>query len=211
MSSEFEKLADELATLAKAQGGAEEDKVLAAAKEAGVDTDQVGDQDGDGAGDEDGDEDDVLGKSFQVIGAGGAPVKAYDATSLIKSLNDRLSGVESAVVDEEGRREHLGKSLELITDLLKSQAETIISLKKAIVEIGGQGRGRQALLTVAEKPEPTLAKSAQPDGIDGKDFMVKALDAQRAGRITGHDVSVAEHSLNRGIAIPAHIVSRVLA
>ncbi len=45
MSSEFEKLAAELEVLAKAQPVTEEDKVLAAAKEAGVDTDQVGDAD----------------------------------------------------------------------------------------------------------------------------------------------------------------------
>ena len=219
MSSEFEKLASELETLAKAQPATEEDKVLAAAKDAGVNTDEIGDA-GDGAdagaasdgdGDEDdGDEDGVLGKSFQVMGGSGSPVKAYDATALIKSLVARLDVAESELADVAERREHLGKSLGLITDLIKSQSEQIDALKKAVVELGGQGRGRQAVLTVTEKPAPAMAKSVQEEGLSGKDFMAKAMDAQRAGRISGHEVSVAEGSLNRGIAVPAHIVSRVM-
>lgn len=224
MSSEFEKLASELETLAKAQAPTEEDKVLAAAKDAGVDTDQVGDASGDAnpdaaadaAGDHgadgDGDDDDeVLGKSFDVVGRDGAPVKAYDATDLIKSLNERIGGLEAGLEDVSERREHLGKSLGFITDLLKSQAEQIVSLQKAIDDMGSQGRGRKAMLTVTEKPDTTtMAKSVQDEGLSGKEFMAKAMDAQKSGRISGHEVSVAEGSLNRGIPVPAHIVSRVM-
>jgi len=222
MSSEFEKLAAELEVLAKAQPVTEEDKVLAAAKEAGVDTDQVGDADdtnpdadadadGDHGPDGDGDEDDeVLGKSFQVVGADGAPVKAYDATDLIKSLNDRIGGLESEKAEDAERREHLGKSLESIADLLKAQSEQIDTLQKAMVNMNKQGVGRKAVLTVNEKPDTTMAKSVQSDGLDGKEFMAKAMGALKSGRISAMDVSIAEGSLNRGIPIREDIVSRVM-
>lgn len=230
MSSEFEKLASELEVLAKAQKPTEEDKVLEAAETAGVDVDQIGDgagkgdagalpnaDDGAKGGDEDGDEDEVLGKSFQVMGGDGSPVKAYDATDLIKSLNERIMGLESGFEDVAERREHLGKSMGLITDLLKSQstqlieqAQNIATLRKSIEDMGGQGRGRKAVIAISEKPELTMTKSVQPEGLSGQDFMAKAMDAQRLGRITANDIAIAEGSLNRGLAVPVGIVSRVM-
>lgn len=224
MSSEFEKLAAELEVLAKAQPATEEDKVLAAAKDAGVDTEQVGEtaeeddsaadaagvSGPDGDGDADDQEDEVLGKSFQVVGSDGAPVKAYDATDLIKSLNERIGGLEAEKETEAERREHLGKSLESIADLLKSQSERIDTLQKAMVNMSKQGFGRKAVLTVTEKPDTTMAKSVQSDGVDGNEFMAKAMGALKSGRISAMEVSIAEGSLNRGIPIREDIVSRVM-
>lgn len=234
MSSEFEKLATELETLAKAQPATEEDKVLAAAKEAGVDTAAVGEiaegaagkaADGAAAAGTDGgagnegkvDDDEVLGKSFQVVGDDGKPVKAYDATELIKSLNERVAGLETGFEDVAERKEHLGKSLGLISDLLKSQstqitqqAEQIATLQKSITDMGDQGRGRKAVITVTEKPAPAMTKSMQPEGLTGNAFMAKAMAAQKDGRITALDVSIAEGSLNRGIPVREDIVSRVM-
>lgn len=232
MSSEFEKLATELETLAKAQPATEEDKVLAAAKEAGVDTAAVGESaegadgkaadgaaaaDGDAGNKGNGDDDDVLGKSFQVVGDDGKPVKAYDATELIKSLNERVAGLETGFEDVAERKEHLGKSLGLISDLLKSQstqitqqAEQIATLQKSITDMGDQGRGRKAVITVTEKPAPAMTKSMQPEGLTGNAFMAKAMAAQKDGRITALDVSIAEGSLNRGIPVREDIVSRVM-
>lgn len=229
MSSEFEKLAAELETLAKAQPASEEDKVLAAAKEAGVDTNSVGDDaavDGKGAsegagatgaGDDDGDEDDVLGKSFDVVGANGEPVKAYDATDLIKSMTARLDELETGFSDVAERREHLGKSLGLMTDLIKSQsaqitqqAEQLATLQKSVAALGNQGAGRKAILTLNEKPELALAKSSQPDGVSGNDLLAKAEAGLKAGRLTASDVSRTEAYLNKGMSPPADLVSRVM-
>lgn len=226
MSSEFEKLAAELEMLAKAQPTTEDDKVLAAAKDAGVDTNQVGEvaetskdkkaakdagfeDEDEGDGDDD-DEDEVLGKSFQVTGGDGQHIKAYDATDLIKSLNDRVFGLESVIGEDADRREHLGKSLEMISDLIKSQAEQIETLQQAMVNMSKQGVGRKAVLSVNEKPETTMTKSVQAEGMDGKEFMAKAMSAMKSGRISAMDVSIAEGSLNRGIAVRADIVSRVM-
>lgn len=234
MSSEFEKLAEELELLAKAKGETA-DTVAASAEEAGIDPEDyaeapVGadggeggdggedagadvDADGGGADGEDAgadsEDDEVLGKSFEIETADGGRARAYDATALIKSLNERLVEVEAERAEEAERREHLGKSLELMTSLLKSQGEQINALSSQIESLRGEGRGRKAVLTVTEKPEPAMAKS-QPEGIPASEFMAKALDAQRGGRISSRDVSIAEASLNRGVQVPEHIVRRVM-
>ena len=217
MSSEFEKLAAELEVLAKAQPATEEDKVLAAAKEAGVDTDQIGDtknpdaeDDADGVDGPDGDDDEddeVLGKSFQAVGADGQPVKAYDATDLIKSLSSRMADVEAAT---SGDKEHLGKSLTLMADMLKSQADQIDTLQKAVVAMSKLGTGRKAVLTVNEKPEPAMMKSA-PQAMNTETFMMKANAAFNAGKISGKDLTVCDVSLRHGESIDAGLINKIFA
>jgi hypothetical protein len=81
-----------------------------------------------------------------------------------------------------------------------------------ITKLSGEGRGRKAVLSVVEKPAPgasTMAKS-EPTGMSPDVFFAKALDAQKLGRISGTEIAIAEASLNRGEAIPAHIVQRVV-
>lgn len=223
MSSEFEKLASDLETLAKASGETDK-KIAATAEAAGVNPDDYKEDDGAASGDakvaddkngcdskrdEDcDDEDEMLGKSFSIKTAEGENVRAYDATALIKSLTERLGALESADAEERERREHLGKSLELMTSLIKSQSEQIAALTEKVSALGAEGRGRKAVLSVTEKPTP-LAKSEQ-DGIPASDFMAKAIAAQQQGRITAMDVSIAESALNRGMAVPERIVTRVM-
>ncbi len=212
MSSEFEKLAAELEMLAKAQPATEEAKVLAAAKEAGVDTDQVGEKsedvdDKDDLGDLDDDGDEVLGKSYTAVDAAGQSVKAYDATDLIKSMQERLGGLEQSTTDDADRREHLGKSLNLITDLIKSHSDQIETLQRTIVNLSNQGAGRRAVLTVNEKPEASMVKSAP--AMNTETFMMKANSAFAAGRISGKDLTVCDVSLRHGEAIDAGLLNRI--
>ena len=213
MSSEFEKLAAELEMLAKAQPATEEDKVLAAAKEAGVDTDQVGetkesDEGGvDGPDGDDDEDDEVLGKSFQAVGADGQAVKAYDATDLIKSLDSRIQDVKSTV---DADNQHLSKSLTLVADMLKAQSDQIDVLQKALVNMGKLGTGRKAVLTVTEKPEPAMMKSAQP-AMNTETFMMKANAAFNAGRISGKDLTVCDVSLRHNEAIDAGLINKIFA
>lgn len=227
----MDKLNEQLNLLAKAQKPAldTDEKVVAAAEETGVDTDTdklAGEDAGEGGAsaseagardDGEGEDDAVLGKSFGIETASGEKVRAYDATTLLKSMAGRLETVEGEIAEDEVRREHLGKSLEVIVDLLKSQdaviktqTAAIDTLKKSVAEFGGLGRGRKSVITVAEKPEPALAKSAPPPGMSGQDFMAKALTAQKAGRITAHEIALAENYLNRGAAVPEGIVGRVM-
>jgi hypothetical protein len=223
MTTEFDQLAADLEVLAKAQPAAtEEDKVLAAAKEAGVDTDAVGETAETGADtgaeaapegkkpDGDGDEDDeVLGKSFQATDADGNLVKAYDATDLIKSLGERVAGLESGLENVAERRESLAKSLGSISTILNSQKEQIETLQKAMVTLGNQGSGRKAVLTVTEKPDQTLAK-AEPT-ITPDSFMAKADSAWKAGRITGKDLTTCSVAMRMGDQIDAGLLSKIFA
>lgn len=217
----FEKLLEELDTLQTLQkseaadmdtDGAGDDAGIAEAAAEGEGDEGHPEPDGDeglgGEGDGDGDEGgEGIAKSFSFTLENGEQVDAIDGTELVKSLIDRFDAQEST----------LAKAMGGVVELLKSNAETIRaqgdlikSLQGEVKRIGGEGRGRKAVVSVAEKPvSDTLAKS-EPDGMKPGEFMAKALSAQKANRISGLDVSIAETSLNRGMPIPPHIVSRVL-
>lgn len=212
----FEKLLEELdaiQTLAKsdpvdADDG--DDAGIAEAAAEGEDGDEGhaepdGDEGIEGEGDGDGDE--GMAKSFSLKLEDGTEVDAIDGTELVKSLIDRFDAQEDT----------LAKALGGIVELIKSNAETvrsqaalIKSLQGDVKRLGGEGRGRKTVVSVAEKPvAETLAKS-EPEGMNANEFMAKALSAQQAGKITGLDVSVAETSLNKGLPVPTNIVRRVL-
>ncbi len=203
--SEFDKLAQDLELLAKSQDeGKETDEKIANA--AGVDEDEDKDGDGDTDGDTDGDaegEDEVLGKSYSME-RDGEKVRAYDATALIKSMTARMDGIESTDAEN---REHLGKSLGLIADMLKSQTAEIASLKKSVSDLSGEGRGRKTVLTISEKTS-TLAKSEDPQPTSG-DLMAKCLTAQKAGSITALDVARANVAVENGLTVPGDILARL--
>lgn len=199
--SEFDKLAQDLELLAKSQGDDKEtdEKIAAAAGE-----ENTGKDSGDAESDEgeDGD-DEVLGKSFS-MDRDGETVRAYDATALIKSMVTRMDSIESS--DAENRM-HLGKSLGLIADMLKSQTAEIASLKKSLGEMAGEGRGRKTVLTISEKAS-TLAKSEPAQPTNGE-LMAKCLTAQKAGRLTALDVSRANVAVENGLAVPGDILARL--
>lgn len=209
--SEFEKLAEELELLAKStgDGGETDEKIQAAADDGNPDRDGDGENDvtGDGDGDGDGDDDDLLGKSFAVRGDDGKAVRVVDATSLIKSLVDRVAGLEEVAASDSERREHLGKSMGLIADLLKSQQAEIAALRGELSAFAGKGGGRKTVLTVLDKPALTKSHvDAQPTG---SSILAKALAGQRAGALTSLDVSRAEAAVNNGVAVPADILARL--
>lgn len=212
----FEKLLEELdaiQTLAKSDPvdtGDDDDAGIAEAAAEGEEADEGhaepdGDEGIEGEGDGDGDE--GMAKSFSLKLEDGTEVDAIDGTELVKSLIDRFDAQEDT----------LAKALGGMVDLLKSNAETvraqgalIKSLQGDMKRLGGEGRGRKTVVSVAEKPvAETLAKS-EPEGMNANEFMAKALSAQQAGKITGLDVSVAETSLNKGLPVPTNIVRRVL-
>jgi hypothetical protein len=192
--SEFDKLAQDLELLAKSQiADKETDEKIAAAAEEGDAVD----------GDDEGDEDEVLGKSFSME-RDGEQVQAYDATTLLKSMIGRIDTIESTDAEN---RQHLGKSLELISDMLKAQTSEIASLKKSLGEIGGEGRGRKTVLTISEKASSlTKSESGQPSN---GELMAKCLTAQKAGRLTALDVSRANVAVESGLAVPGDILARL--
>jgi hypothetical protein len=205
-----------------ASDGEKDDKNIAgSAEEAGAtlpeggkpkngQADDSADAENDGA-DSDGDQEEderPMGKSFMYDDEGNQ-IEVMDATEMVKSLTLRLEQSEQGVE----------KTLGMAVGLLKSQAadltaqgELIKSLTGQVEAMASQGRGRVALLNMADKPALTqMAKSEQPAGLSPQAFMAKALDAQKQGRLSGRDVSVAEGYLQKGLAVPAEIVNRVFA
>ena len=203
--SDFEKLMGELSQLSTEQGelakalpaddGKDEEKIQAAAEEGGL-------------GDGDDDEDDVddnggapMAKSFELTLEDGTKIQAQDGTEMVKALSERLDATGA----------NMAKALGSAVSLIKGQGEMIKSLSEQIKKLSGEGRGRKTVVSVVEKPEPTMVKSQAPEGLSHQQFFAKALAAQREGRISGTEIAVAETYLNRGQEIPAEIVQRVMA
>ena len=210
--SQFEKLLGEIADLGAEQeamtkalpadDGKDENKIQAAAAEGGSDgdADDVGGA-GDGDADDEGASGKPMAKSFKLTLEDGTEIEAQDGAEMVKSLQARIDKNE----------EDMAKALGSAVDLIKGQASMIKSLTERVAKLAGEGRGRKTVLSVIEKPEPekTLAKS-EPQGMSPEMFFAKALDAQKDGRISGTDIAIAEASLNRGEAIPNHIIQRVV-
>lgn len=214
----FDKLLSELQQLQSEQeetmskalpadDGKDDEKIQAAAEEGGA-MDASNEPDGDegadagaGDGDGDGDEGKPMAKSFTLKLEDGTEVEATDGTELVKSLTQRLEKTEG----------QMAKALEQAVGLIKGQGDLIKSLTEQVKKLSGEGRGRKAVVSVVEKPAPgtTMAKS-EPQGLTGEEFMTKAMDAMKAGKITSLDVATAEACLNRGAAIPASIIQRVV-
>lgn len=159
-------------------------------------------------GPSDGDADDEpMGKSFRFTLDTGEVMEALDGTEMVKSLMARFD------TNEESMTKALGVAVDLIKsqgDLIKSQGEAIASLQNEVKRISGEGRGRKTVVSVAEKPTPEAMAKSEPAGVSSEEFMGKAMDAHKAGRITALQVSVAETALIKGLAVPADIVKRVL-
>lgn len=195
----FEALLGDLGTLAKAMDDAaaeDGDAKIAAADGQGDPADSEVDADGK-----------PLTKSLTVTLADGSVVEAEDGTELVKSLIERLDGTETV----------MAKALGAAVDLIKKQGDALTatntlvkSLQDKVTALSTQPAGRKTVLTVHEKMAPVLAKS-EPQGIDEKEFMAKAMIAMAAGKINGLEVSTAETCINRGQEIPGHIITRVLS
>ena len=217
--SQYEKLLEELETMAKAMPGddaADDDKIAAAAAEANPDADGDGKNDvtgdglnpegSEGLGDEgegDGDDEETMGKSFALKLEDGTELEAIDGTELVKSLMARVESNEGTVM----------KALGTAVDLLGKQGNMIKSLQDEVKKLAGEGRGRKTVVSVSEKPVAgaTMAKSqGAADGLSANEFMAKALAAQASGRLTGLDVARAESALNKGLPVPQDVVNRVI-
>ena len=200
----FSALLDDLELLKKSLD--EDDAKIAAAAAEGDDEDDKHDEpDGDEDGpDLDGDGDgEPMGKSFEFELESGEKVEAFDATPLLKSLQDEVKTLRAGKADAE-------KVIEQTVTLLKSMQAQVSALNAKVAELGSQGRGRKAVLNVHEKPD-TLTKSLGGDGDKpSRDSVLqKCLSAQSAGALTAIDVSRAETALNMGMPLPADIATRL--
>lgn len=210
----FDALVADLEALQKSQtlGEAGDDQRIAdAADDAG--NEAAGAEGAEGAGEgEDadaGEEGEVMGKSFAMTLEDGTIIEAVDGTALVKSLMEENKALGAKFVEQE---ESLSKALTAMVETVKGQSALIKSLQDKVAALSNEGRGRKAVVSVAEKPASTpLAKSQTTEGLSGTEFMAKCEAAMMAGRLTGREVAIAESRLNNGIAVPADIVAKVLS
>lgn len=207
-ASQFDQLVAELDTLAKALPADKDDDaqaIAAAAAEGGGEAGGDGDAD-DMGGEPDGDADDMGGKkpmakSFQVTLEDGTTMEAVDGAEMVKSLQNQVANLEGSIA----------KALTGAVEAIKAQGEMIKSLNSQVRSLRSSGAGRKTAVSVHE---PVIAKSmpsaGAKEGISSEEFMAKAMDAFKAGRIAALDVATVEACINRGEQPAAHIVKSVL-
>lgn len=205
--TQFDLLCGELDTMAKAlpaETGEDDTQIQAAANEGGDGGGDDMDEDGKSKAKAEGE---PMAKSFEVTLPGGERAEAIDATEVIKSLQEQVVGLEGTMAKA------LGSAVELLKkqgENLAAQSTMVKSLNEQVAALRGEGRGRKAVVAITEKPGATSLAKSDPDGVTPEVFMVKAMEAFNAKRLTGTEVAVAEACINRGQQVPAHIVSRVL-
>lgn len=208
--SEFQALLDDLEVLRKAKSPAQDDDEAIRASADG-DADDDGTKDADDVDedyadtDEDDDDDDKddadepMGKSFRVTLADGTEVDAEDGTALIKALSGDVAKL---------REESLGV-LQAQADLIKSFRGEIDTLRADLAKLAKAPAGRKSVLNVHEKHvagTEDLAKAERPEPAA---LMSKALSALQRGDLNAAQVAEAEVYIQRGLAMPPHLL-RVL-
>lgn len=141
-------------------------------------------------------------KSFTIKLESGEEIEAVDGAELIKSLTARVEKSEAGV----------GALLREVTKVAVAQGEMIKSLRDDVAKLADAGKGRKAVVSVAEKPAPKAEELTKSDAgqISGEEFMAKALSAQTAGRLTSVQVATAEAYINAGQVPPRDIVAAVM-
>ena len=219
----FEKLVGELAQASEDQGILAksvadcdaDDAKIAAAADAGA---AAGTKAGDGAEGSPADEGEldadgkpkakpVMAKSFQVTLEDGSVVEAQDGAEMIKALTARIDASDASVT----------KALTSAVALIKSQGEMLKSFNDKLTaqavlikSIGNEGKGRKAVVSITDKNDGTQA-APEPKGLTGEEFMAKAMDLQKAGKLMAKDISAIETYIGRGAAVPEALIKRVHA
>ena len=217
---QFDALLSELGVMAKAIPMLGEDKVEAAAKEAGATMPLPDEEDGKkkdamakGEGEGEGDEE-MFGKSFAVTMEDGSTQECFDGTAMMKAMGAQVVQLRAVVTGQHAQQEatasDLVKALQVSTGLMalvKQQGELLKSMRTDLAAVGNQGRGRTAALTIVDKPGAPAAALAP----NGGDVMAKAMTAYHAGNLHASDIARLESHLGRGNAAPADIVARLPA
>uniref|UniRef100_A0AAU6W2N6 Uncharacterized protein n=1 Tax=Pseudomonas phage Touem01 TaxID=3138548 RepID=A0AAU6W2N6_9VIRU len=151
----------------------------------------------------DGNADLTKSQGTEGVGAVTEELEVIEVDDLIKSIGLLTERVDTSETE-------LAKALTSTLGMVKSQGEMIKSLSDRIATLSNQGTGRRAVLVSTERAQPGehLAKSMpQAAGIQPQELLAKCLDAQRAGKLTGTDVSRAESAINHGLAVDPRIMA----
>lgn len=152
---------------------------------------------GDVAGDTGGAGGGQLLKSFTLMLDDGTEVEAQDGAQAIELLLGRQDKSEQAMT----------KSLGAVASALEGQAKLIKSLQEQVAALGGRGTGRRAVVSVAELPAQHAGGTNS--AMAGPQLMAKALDMQRAGKLSVGDVAYLDTFVSRGMAPPDELIERL--
>jgi hypothetical protein len=205
--SQFDELLTDLELLQKAQQGDGDARIQAAAGDGNGDGEPDGDEGQGGEGDGDGDE--VMGKSFEFEIEGGQKVKAFDATELVKSLQDQQASTEETL--QKGF-DQIAALIRGQNELIKSQGEKIGALESRVRDLSGAGRGRKTALSVHEKQSASdLQKSLTTDDQPTwDDLMAKSEALFDAGKLGGAEFRQLDACRRNGLTPDAALIRKVL-
>jgi hypothetical protein len=204
-SNPFDELLNDLELLRKAQCGDGDATIQAAA---GDDHDEPDGDEGQG-GEGDGDGDEVMGKSFEFELEGGQRVKAFDATELVKSLQDEQANTQETL--QKGF-DQIATLIKGQSELIKSQGAKIASLESRVSDLSGAGRGRKTALSVhGKQPVGDLQKSVgNGDQLAWDDLMAKSDALLGAGKLTGLEVNTLDYCRRNNVAPAADLLKKVV-
>lgn len=202
----LEELAAEERLLAKAMGGGDDDDAnIAAMADGDRDDDDVPDADDDETSDDDDDDEDApMAKSLTLTLPNGQRVEAYDGTALVKSLQAEVAQLQA---DNGEVMEQMGSLIKSLVGTVKQQSSELKSLRKSLLQLGAQGTGRRAKLSIHDRGvEPT----GEVDPSDVRDqVMAKAMTAFDAGKITGLELNTVDVALRRGQIPDQSILAKI--
>lgn len=207
-----------------------DEKIIAAAEEAGVEGagngtpgDETAAGGSGGEGGEDGgeeEEDPILGKSFDITMEDGSIRKAYDGTEPMRRAFARMDKIEATQATIAAGQAQIMKALGTITDAVKGgqkiageQIALVKSMQTKLDGFGNAGVGRKATLSVLDRP---TAAPAAPDPADARkaadDFMNKAMGlVGKPGGLTSSDIARIEAARGDVTKLSEALVNRVNA
>jgi hypothetical protein len=197
-----------LAKATPAADSQDDDAIQAAATDGGEgEGDETEGSEGeDGDGDEEGD--DTMGKSMTVRDADGTEHQAVDATDLIKSLLERADKSDET---NGALLKSFASFAKSANTTMKQQGDFIKSLAVQVKTLGGQGRGRRAVVMGTELPGTAtdLVKS-KDESMTHADFMLKANSAYDNGKISGVELGKIDVSLRTKEPIDKTLIAKVI-
>lgn len=149
--------------------------------------------------------DDKLGKSFKLKDAKGKTIEAFDGMPLLKSLIKANKVLLQESVGTKKLLKALVANSTATGKALAEQRKANAELKKSIDNVANAGRGRRSQVTVIGGDDKGKG------GMKPDEFMAKSLDAQRAGKISGQEVSLINASVNRGLMPSESLIRKVVA
>jgi hypothetical protein len=162
----------------------------------------------DGKGGEGGDDDADLMKSLGLkptkVTVDGKDVEAFDGAQLVKSLMTQNAALKAS-------NQETQQALKSLIEQNIALAKQVQTIHKSVSAIASSGRGRKSATVVVSGGDGGDGGEQKPKGMAPREFLSKALDAQRAGRITAQEVAEAESHIGHGMQVPERITSKVLA